>query len=381
MKKIKICHVIGNFVNGGVESVIYNYFSNINLDMYEVHIIGHGIRVQECADRFINMGFIIHNITPKSVSLLKNVKEMEAIFKKYEFDVVHSHLTEWACVPMFLAWKCGVKVRINHSHMAEKPQGLKNKIYYGVRLYFGKLFSTDYFACGRDAGIYLFGKKDVDSGKVIYLPNAVDYSKFKFSPERRQAMRKGENIENNTVVVGNVGRYFEQKNHHFLIEVFNEFHKKRLNSVLVLLGDGELMESIKKQVRELKLENAVRFLGNRSDVADWYQVMDVFVLPSLYEGLPVVGVEAQATGLPCLFSNGITPEIQISPNALFMDLEDGAVRWANTINEMVLCNNARDNVILDHDRYDIKKNAAILDQFYKERVSQISYKKIGKVRG
>ena len=368
-KKIKVCHVIGNFVNGGVESVIYNYFSNINLNKYEIHIIGHGIRVQECADRFVDMGFIIHNITPKSVSFSKNLKEMETIFKEHQFNIVHSHLTEWACVPMFLAWKCGVKNRINHSHMAEKPQGLKNKIYYGVRLYFGRIFSTDYFACGRDAGIYLFGQRAVDSGKVTILPNAVDYNKFKFSRGKRQEIRKKESIEDSTIVVGHVGRYYEQKNHRFLIKIFDEFHKIQPNSKLVLLGDGELMESIKQQVKEMKLDNVVCFLGNRSDVADWYQAMDVFVMPSLYEGLPVVGVEAQATGLPCLFSKGITSEIQISPNASFIALEAGAGKWANKINEMVSLNNTRDNVILDHDRYDIKKNAATLDRFYKERVS------------
>ena len=130
-KKIKICHVIGSFVNGGVEAVILNYFSHMDLNEYEVHIIGHGILVQECADKFANMGFIIHNVTPKSVSVLKNLKEIEEIFKKYKFDIVHSHLTEWACVPMFLAWKCGIKIRINHSHMAEKPEGLKIKYIMG----------------------------------------------------------------------------------------------------------------------------------------------------------------------------------------------------------------------------------------------------------
>ena len=369
MKKIKICHVIGNFVNGGVESVIYNYFSNMNLNDYEVHIIGHGIRVQECADRFTELGFIIHNITPKSVSFIRNLKEMEEIFRDYQFDIVHSHLTEWACVPMFLSWKCGVKVRINHSHMAEKPSGVINKVYYGIRLWFGKIFATDYFACGRDAGIYLFGKKAVDSGRVTILPNAVDYNKFSFNYKKREEMRNKEGIDANTIVVGHVGRYFEQKNHRFLIKIFDEFHKIHPDSELVLLGDGELMESVKRQVKEMHLDSAVRILGNRSDVADWYQAMDVFVLPSLYEGLPVVGVEAQATGLPCLFSNSITSEIQISPNAAFLALEAGAEKWANKINEMTSQDNHRDNVILDYAQYDIKENANTLDLFYKEKMS------------
>lgn len=369
MDKIKVCHIIGNFVNGGVESVIYNYFSNINLNQYEIHIIGHGIRVQECVNRFVNMGFIIHNITPKSVSFFKSWKEMESIFREYQFDIIHSHLTEWACVPMILAWKNGVKVRINHSHMAERPKGIKNKLYYGIRIFLGRWFATDYFACGRDAGIYLFGQKAFNSGKVIVLPNAVDYGKFRFDYEKRNKIRKNEHIDADTIVVGHVGRYFEQKNHRFLIKIFDEFHKLQPKSELVLLGDGEFMELIRQQVKAMKLTNDVLFLGNRSDVADWYQAMDIFVMPSLYEGLPVVGVEAQAAGLPCIFSKEITSEIQISPKVTFIALETSARKWAEKINEMVLYSNERENVILNRDRYDIKKNAGILDRFYHERVS------------
>lgn len=371
MSKIKICHVIGNFVNGGVEAVIYNYFSHIDMEKYEVHIIGHGIRVQECADRFVSLGFKIHNITPKSVSFIRSCKEMEAIFRNEQFDIVHSHLTEWACVPMFLAWKCGVKIRINHSHMAEKPQGMKNKIYYGVRLYFGKLFATDYFACGRDAGIYLFGNHAVDSGKVTILPNAVDYEKFSYNIQLRNEIREKYNIKDSTIVVGHVGRFFEQKNHEFLIDIFEEYHKENLDSILVMLGDGELINKIKDKVTQKKLEGSVCFLGNQSNVAEWYQAMDMFLLTSYYEGFPVVGVEAQVSGLPCLFSDGITPEIQISPNAQFMSLESGSKAWVEKMKYMIANKQNRGNLILNHDRFDIEKNADKLDLFYQMKVKEV----------
>lgn len=364
MKKIKICHIIGNFVNGGVESVIYNYFSYMDLGKFEVHIIGHGIRVHECANRFINIGFHVHNITPKSVSFRRSLSEMEEIFKENNFDIIHSHLTEWACVPMYLAWKCGVRVRINHSHMAEKPTGLKNKIYYGIRLYLGKRFATDYFACGHDAGIYLFGKKAVDSGKVTILTNAIDYSLFQFNQNVRMKIRQKNGFNNSTTVIGHVGRFFEQKNHQFLIDIFEEYHKINPDSRLVMLGDGELINRIKEKVVEKELEDAVCFLGNRADVSDWYQAMDVFVLPSLYEGLPVVGIEAQTSGLPCLFSKGITPEIQISPIVQFLELNLSAKIWAEKIAEIRTLNKERKNLILDCDQFDIKKNADKLEQFY-----------------
>ncbi len=363
MNKIRICHIIGDFVNGGVESVLYNYFSHMDLDKFEVHIIGHGIKVQECADRFINMGFQIHNVTPKSIDLKRSLKEMKDIFKKYKFDIIHAHLTEWACVPMFLGWQCSIKVRVNHSHMAEKPQGLKNKLYYGVRLFFGKLFATDYFACGRDAGIYLFGKKAVESGKVHILPNAIDFEKFKPDAALRNKKRTELGVDDGTIVLGHVGRFFEQKNHEFLIDIFKDYHNRCPKSVLILLGDGALKQKILDKVNKYKLEGIVKFLGVRSDVEDWYQAMDVFVLPSLFEGFPVVGVEAQASGVPCLFSTAITPEIAISSSAKFLPIEDGTEPWVDEIG-LSMGKETHTNIVVDRDHYDITKNANFLEQFY-----------------
>lgn len=369
-KKIKVCHVIGDFVNGGVESVIYNYFSHMNLDDFEVHIIGHGIKVQACADRFVSMGFRIHNITPKRESLLRNMKEMEAIFRENDFDVVHSHLTEWACIPMYVAWKCGIKTRVNHSHMAEQPRGIKNKVYYGIRLKLGKLFATDHFACGRDAAVYLFGDKAVEAGKVTILSNAIDLETFKFDDDIRQRIRRENRIADSTTVVGHVGRFFEQKNHSFLIDIFDAYQKTNPNSLLLLFGDGELKEKIEKKVHQLKLDKAVKFMGVKSNINEWYQAMDLFLLPSLFEGLPVVGVEAQASGLPCVFSDAITSEIKISDHVTFVPLAYSADEWADTIKKLI-AETIRNKVELSS-RYDITKCANKLEQFYHSKVNFLS---------
>lgn len=361
MSQIKICHVIGDFVNGGVESVIYNYFSHMDLSKFEVHIIGHGIKVQACADRFTDMGFVIHNITPKSVSFLRSLSEMKNIFQKYRFDVIHAHLTEWACVPMLIGWLCGVKVRINHSHMAEEPYGIVNKIYYGVRLFLGKLFATDYFACGEDAGRYLFGNHAVDSGKVTILPNAIDFKSFHFDLSVRNEIRSKLKLNDSTVVIGHVGRFFEQKNHKFLIEIFRDYHKQNHDSILLLFGDGELKHETEIQVKSYDLGDSVRFMGVQQNMSDWYKAMDIFVLPSLYEGLPVVGVEAQAIGLPCLFSDQITREIAISSGVEFLPINTGTDRWVDAIHSCGLNNSAP---VVDMDRYDITKRANFLQEFY-----------------
>ena len=367
LNKIKICHIIGDFINGGVESVICNYFSNIDLNKFNLFIIGHGITIKECADRFSDLGFKIYNVTPKRVNVFKNIKEMNKIIKENKFDIVHSHLTEWACVPMILGFFNNVKVRINHSHMAEKPKGLKNKIYYGTRLWLGKLFATDYFACGKAAGIYLFGRKNVENGKVKIMHNAVDVNEFSYNDIKRNFVRKENDIKDTDIVIGHVGRFFKQKNHSFLIEIFKELHIINTNFKLYLFGDGELINQIKEEVNSYKLDNYIKFMGVRSDLSEWYQAMDLFILPSLYEGLPVVGVEAQMSGLPCYFSNTITDEIKITQNAKFIDLNKTAKEWAEIINKDFKESKRILKNEID-DKYNIKKNAKWLEEFYIQKV-------------
>lgn len=372
INKIKICHVIGDFINGGVESVIYNYFSHMDLTKFDVSIIGHGITIKECADNFYNLGFKIYNVTPKRVSFRKNIREMNKIIKENNFDIIHSHLTEWACVPLALGYFNRVKVRINHSHMAEKKKGLKNQIYYGTRLILGRLFATDYFACGRDAGIYLFGKRNLDSGKVHIMYNAIDMDKFKFNNTIREEMRRKNNIEEKEIVIGHVGRFFEQKNHKFLIDVFKELYKVNKNVRLYLFGDGELLENIKNYVLENNLKDVVHFMGVRKDIYNWYQAMDVFILPSLYEGLPVVGIEAQVSGLLCYFSSEITDEVKITDKAKILPLDLGCKTWSQYINEG-LKNNKRNNIAMKvEQKYDIIQNAIWLEKFYIDRAKGIT---------
>lgn len=364
MRKIRICHVIGDFVNGGAEAVLYNYFSHMELERFEVHIIGHGVKVQACADRFAALGFTIHNIPPKRVSFIKSCRAMDAIFKAYQFDIVHSHLTEWACVPLLLAWKDGVKVRINHSHMAENPTGLR-KLYYGVRIGLGRLAATDDFACGYAAGQYLFGKRRMAQGRVTVLPNAIEVKRFRYDEAARCRLRAALGIAPDTVVLGHVGRFFTQKNHPFLIDIFAAYQQRNPNSRLLLLGDGENRAMIQARVQEMGLSDQVFFAGNRDNIAEWYQAMDVFLLPSFFEGFPVSGVEAQAAGVPCLFADTVTSEVRLSPYVQFLPLSASADAWADAICK-ALDGHDRAAVSLP-DRYDIVQTAAGLQRFYLEK--------------
>ena len=193
------------------------------------------------------------------------------------------------------------------------------------------MFATDYMCCSELAGRWLFGNKEYDKGNVYLLNNAIDLDKFKYDEKIRSEKRKKLNISDDTLVIGHVGRFVEQKNHRFLIDIFNEIHKQNSNSILLLAGQGPLMEEIKSKVESLGLEKFVIFLGQRNDIDELYQAFDVFCLPSLYEGLPVVGVEAQATGLLCIFSDDMTKETKVLDTTEFLSLKQSAEEWANDI--------------------------------------------------
>lgn len=196
---------------------------------------------------------------------------------------------------------------------------------------FSKKYATDYFACSELAGRWLFGDKTFEQGKVTIINNAIDLDKFKYDEKIRKDKRKELGIKDDTLVIGHVGRFVAQKNHTFLIDIFNELHKKEKNSILLLIGQGPLMDEIKQKVDLHGISDSVKFLGQRDDVNELYQVFDVFLLPSLYEGLPVVGVEAQATGLLCELSSDMTKETKVLNTTRFISLDISAEEWSSII--------------------------------------------------
>ena len=228
-----------------------------------------------------------------------------------------------------------------------------------------KKYATDYFACSKLAGEWLFGKENVENGKVKIIHNAVDYQKFKMNEEVRNSIRKELNIEDK-LVIGHVGRFTNQKNHTFLIDIFNEIHKKNSNSVLMLVGIGEKEDEIKEKVKKLEIEQNVLFMGFQDNVNELMWAMDVFLMPSLYEGLPVVGVEAQATGMPCFMSKDVvTDEVKITEGVKFISLNETAEKWAEEIlNSDLERKDTRDD--LKKAGYFIDDMAGELADFYKK---------------
>lgn len=368
-KPIRIAHVIGKLNAAGVEAVVNNYYKNIDHNKYQFDFFIDADSACSPPQALIDMGARYY-IVPPYQKLPQYIWALRKHFKDNDYKIVHSGMNTLAVFSLFAAWLANVPVRINHNHStAGKGETKRNILKYILRP-FATFFATHYCACSRYAGEWLFGKQLVEEGKVKIFNNAIDVANFSYNPVWRQAMRKELNIENK-FVVGHVGRFCFQKNHEFLIEIFKIVHEKDNNAILLLVGIGELQEVIKQKVYNLGLQNSVIFLGARNDVNKLYQAMDVFVLPSHYEGLPVVGVEAQAAGLPCIFSDQMTLEAVIIKETLVLSLSSGSTEWAKAILETKNFN--KRNVIEDmkNEGFDIKTEAKKMEAYYDKAIESV----------
>lgn len=338
MRKIKIAQVIGPAVNGGTEAYAKNYYMHIDRVKVSFDFL------VESESKIINRkeieklgGHIV--IIPSYKNPFKYMRALKHIFKENKYDIVHSNMNTLSFFTLRAAKKAKVKIRIAHSHSTgNSKEKIKNIIKNMLRP-LSKIYATDYFACSELAGRYLFGNKAFDKGLVTIINNGVDINKFKYNEEYNVCLRKELNIDGNTKIIGHVGRFVPQKNHAYLIKIFNEIHKLDSNTKLLLLGEGPLVNEIKNKVHNLGLDDNVIFAGTKEDIYKYYSVMDIFIFPSLYEGLGLTGVEAQVSGLHCLVSNNIPHELEITQNIDFLSIEDNPQRWALRCIE-VLNNNA-----------------------------------------
>lgn len=327
---IRIAQIIGKWVGGGVEAVVMNYYRHIDHSKIQFDFICDSDSTNIPYEEIEQLGGKVILIPPYQ-KVLAYHKELKRVLKEGNYKIVHSHINTLSVFSLFAAKSAGVPVRIAHSHSTTNKKEKKKNLMKQVLKPFSKLFATDYMCCSELAGRWLFGDKEYDKGNVYLLNNAIDLDKFAYNEKVRKAKRKELNIKDETLVIGHIGRFVEQKNHRFLIDIFNEIHKKEVNSVLVLAGQGPLMDEMKDKVKNLGLEDSVMFLGQRRDANELYQAFDVFLLPSLYEGLPVVGVEAQAAGNLCFLSNDMTKETKVLDSTVFMSLENTASEWADAI--------------------------------------------------
>lgn len=369
---LNVLHIAPGIDGGGVGGVIYNYLSHMDLkDMHvEVVVRDYGHR-QFLHDRFDELGISVHYIVQRKKNLKKHFEEISKIIRDGKFDIVHCHDQNWSIIYLKIAEKMGVPVRIAHSHLTVQTS---DRIKIAISNLFTaslKKTATGYFACGKAAGVYMWGSEIANSSKLYVMRNAVDAQRFQFSDSIRDEYRKKFGFEDKTVI-GHIGRFNEQKNHLFLINIFKAYLNIDSTAVLILIGIGELEQQIRELVIKNEMQNNVIFLGQREDVRELYNAFDVFVLPSLYEGLPVVGVEAQANGLPCVFSDTISNEVVILPNTKVLKLSDSAQMWAHVIRNLAnrKQNDRRDAIdLINAAGYNIEVEAEKLRKYYFTEVS------------
>lgn len=327
---IRIAQVIGKWLGGGVEAVVMNYYRHIDRSKIQFDFICDSDSTNIPYDEIKKLGGKVILIPPYQ-KVFEYHKELKKVLHEGNYKIIHSHINTLSVFPLFAAKCAKVPIRIAHSHSTTNKSEWKKNLLKQVLRPFSKVFATNYMCCSELSGRWLFGNKEYDKGNVYLLNNAINLDKFKYDDKLRIKKRKELKIDDNTLVIGHIGRFVEQKNHRFLIDIFEQIHKKQPNSILLLAGQGPLMEEIKEKVETLELTKSVKFLGQRNDVQELYQAFDLFLLPSLYEGLPVVGVEAQATGNLCYLSDDMTKETKVLDSTVFMSLNDAAEEWATNI--------------------------------------------------
>lgn len=328
---IRVAQVLNRMDSGGIESVVMNYYRHIDRSrvQFDFYISKESFFPQRA--ELEQLGAEVYFI-PSYWHPIAYHKALYAAFKQHGYKIVHVHLSTMSVFPLFAAWRAGVPVRICHNHTtAAWGEGIKTLLKYILRP-FSKLFSTDWFACGEIAGRWMYGNKAFDAGRVTIMPNAIDTMKFAYDPVARAALRDEFGIPQDSFVVGHVGRLKYQKNHHFLLNMFSKLNKVDPDACLLLIGEGEWEDRIRQQIQAAGLWNRVILMGARQDIDKIYSAMDVFCLPSRYEGMPVVAWEAQANGLPCIFSNKITNEADISDQVIRLAPENISV-WLKSLKE------------------------------------------------
>lgn len=365
---IIVAHIIGKWVGGGVESVVMNYYRNIDKSKFQFDFIIDSDSKDIPIDEINSLGGNVILVPPYQ-HLFKYQNSLKKLFRERQYSIVHSHINTLSVFPLRIAKKTGIKIRIAHSHSTTNKKEWKRNILKKILLPFSKIYATHYFACGELAGRFLFGNKVYDSGQVFILNNAIDLRNFKYNEHIRNKKRNEFEVKSNQIVIGHVGRFVSQKNHKFLIDIFYEIYKINNNSVLFLVGQGPLKKEVEQKVKLMGLEENVKFLGQRKDISELYQVFDILLLPSLYEGLSVVGVEAQCAGLLCIFSDCITKELKLLDSTDYISLKENAGSWAYKVLDKYNKNYDRRSQ-KEIRNFDIKSEVVKLEKKYIELIKE-----------
>lgn len=327
-KPIKVLYFVDRMLRGGIQSLVIDWVSKFDKKTIQVDflLLDDG-KKYELEDTLNQLGCNVYKLNGiwinKPLDFFKEAKALDTFFKEHhDYTIVHMHSTSKNYMVLKYAKKYGIPMRITHAHASDFQTGSKIKKIIGSILK-PKLikYSTDFFACSKEAGKWLFGNKIANSTRFSVIKNGVDYDKYKFNNNYRLKIRKKYNVKETDVLIGHIGRFTEVKNHDFMISLINKLVKQNSNYKIMFVGEGILEEKIKNEVIELNLQNNVIFAGYQPDVSMYLSAFDLFILPSKYEGLGLVLIEAQANGLKCIATKGKIPaEVKINNNFAFCDL-------------------------------------------------------------
>lgn len=343
MKKILIGY-LGLGKTSGIDKYLLNFAKKIENKNIQIDFLTRYYD-KEFKEELNKMGYNVY-VVSRNRHFIKQYKEMKNILKN-NYDVAYFNISEtYNCIGLIAAKKAKVKKIISHSHNSDIASN--NKIIKKIKVFLNYLFkpvvsncANNYLACSDLAAKWLYTKQIYKNEKYNIIYNSIDFNKFCFKPKIRKDIRRKLNIDDN-YVLGFVGRFNYQKNTKFLVDVLFETLKQKNNTILLCIGDGEELERFKNYAKEKNVYDKVVFAGSVNNVYDYYQAFDVFILPSLYEGLPIVGVEAQINGCPSIFSDRITKHVLIGKNSYREKIND-AKAWADRIISI----KDRNNILLD----------------------------------
>ena len=368
---VKVVQIGFSNRRGGIESFAVNYNQYLNNDDIQVDYIN--VFEEAITDDFYRSLAVrskiynLPNYRNKPIAFLKSFCKLN---EKEHYDIFHYNMNSAAYIfPLYAAKRAGVKTIISHAHNSASDKGPLKEIAHNMNRYIIPLWANAFFACSEEAAKWFFGNKIRKGEHFYFLNNSIETKKFEYDEIKRTTIRNSLRIGNREIVVGNIARFNAQKNHVFLLDIFYELVKIYPEAKLLLIGDGPLAEQIRVRTENNpSLKGKVIFQGQINNANDYYSAMDVFVLPSIYEGLPYVGIEAQVNGLTCIFSDSITKELKCTENAFYLSLKEKPAKWAEEIVKAVQDKTERKTHVIRE--YDIENSARKLVSIYQRECAE-----------
>ncbi len=363
MSKRKVLYTGYSANMGGIERFLLNICKYIDKEKFEVSFLTFKNQKVYLQEELENKGIKFFEITSRKENYIQYLRDLKKVYSENDFDIIHFNCMNFSLFERIILAKRYSKAKViihSHSNNIGNKIGKKAQMIDKIGKFAMRNSECKRIACSKEAGEWLFRDKS-----FMVLDNGIEIEKFKFYEENRVNIRSELGIDENTEVLGTVGRLVEQKNHKFLIEVFYEYQKLNADSKLLLVGEGKFKSELESQAKRLQIQDKVLFLGMRKDIEKIYSAMDIFVFPSIFEGFGLAVVEAQINGLKCYASTNVAEESNVTGNEKFLELDEGAENWAKKIFES---NHERDERAFEKvpDKFKIVEMVKILSKIYEE---------------